>query len=102
MQAQALPTTELAQQQFNYLWNDLMTQSQAHENSAAPEPRFGFMAEQYGELLPLQVYCSAAGFYIGTYSERGPFTRESEEYWRKEDQAEQALATGKWTQRYDV
>lgn len=102
MRAQAMESMEVAQQQSVFLWNDLMTQSQALATTEVAQEQFGLMAEQYGEKLPLEVYRSQAGFYLGTYSERGPFTRESEEYWRKEEQAEQALATGKWTQRYDV
>ncbi|GKS73299.1 hypothetical protein AVME950_00405 [Acidovorax sp. SUPP950] len=102
MQAQALATSDLAQQQSIYLWNDLMTKSQAMEKTDDAQQQFGLMAGQYGERLPLEVCRSAAGFYLGTYTDRGPFTRESLEYWRKKEQAENALATGEWTQRYDV
>ncbi len=43
---------------------------------------------------------SAAGFYIGTFCPvEGPISRESQEYWRTEAQAEKALQTGRWTQR---
>lgn len=100
MQAQ-LVTMELAQHS-SFLWNDLMAQSRALATTEVTEQQFGMMAEQYGEKLPLEVYRSQAGFYLGTYSERGPFTRESVEYWRKKEQAEKALATGNWTQRYNM
>ncbi len=52
----------------------------------------------------LQVCQSAAGYYIGTnYATPEGFTepgsRDSQEYWPHRSQAEQALATGEWTQR---
>ena len=54
-----------------------------------------------GIRLPLQVLQSAAGFYLGTFNEQGPSSRESAEYWPSRDEAEQALANGPsaWTQR---
>lgn len=56
-----------------------------------------------GKELPLKVYRSYAGFYIGTWDEEnpeeGPCTRESEEYFRTREQAEAALTSGNWTQR---
>ncbi len=48
---------------------------------------------------PLQVIRSAAGFYIGTIDEYGPFSRESAEYFQTEESAKNALSTGEWTQR---
>ncbi|MCL4682470.1 MAG: hypothetical protein KJZ92_14530 [Rhodocyclaceae bacterium] len=60
----------------------------------------GILALQAGELLPLQVMHSAAGFYIGTqHPAEGPFSRESAEYWRDETEAATALEQGDWTQR---
>jgi len=61
---------------------------------------------QYGKLakdvcnvtLPLQVLRSQAGFYIGTFDEDGPCSRESVEYFPTKDAAFAALETGEWTQ----
>lgn len=55
-----------------------------------------------GQHLPLQVLRSAAGYYIGTYDDDGPVTRESVEYFRTHQSAQQALGTGAWTQRDHV
>lgn len=49
--------------------------------------------------LPLQVLKSVNGFYIGTADIDGPCSRESEEYWELQSDAENALATGRWTQK---
>ena len=55
---------------------------------------------ELGLTLPVGVLCSAAGFYLGTSDETGfPVSRESAEYFNTHDQAEQALASGNWTQR---
>ena len=63
-------------------------------------PPKGMLAEAAGKAFPLEVCKSAAGFYLGTLSEDGaPFTRESIEYWRKREQAEAALTSGRWTQK---
>ena len=59
----------------------------------------GFLARTFGGVvLPLKVLHSAAGFYIGTFDD-GPYSRESVEHWPNQDAADQALATGNWTQR---
>ena len=61
---------------------------------------YGFLAFTYtGRKLPLQVLQSQAGYYIGTASEDGPCSRESEEYWRTATKAQRALDTDDWTQR---
>ena len=39
------------------------------------------------------VYHSAAGYYVGTYCECGPYSRESG-YYRSREQADKALASG--------
>lgn len=63
-------------------------------------PAKGMLAAAAGRCFPLDVCRSAAGFYIGTRDEEGlPYSRESEEYWRKPEQAAQALQGGTWTQR---
>jgi hypothetical protein len=61
----------------------------------------GALALRYCHLrLPLKVLRSAAGFYIGTADESGgPCSRESNEYWELESEAELALASGQWTQK---
>lgn len=43
-----------------------------------------------GEEPVLGVYCSAAGWYIGTYCRCGPYSRESD-YYPTEEQAKRAL-----------
>ena len=50
-------------------------------------------------LLPLQVLQSAAGYYVGTCDEDGPVSRESNEYFKNRETAEQALADGNWSQK---
>lgn len=61
---------------------------------------FGMLAQRFcKKTLPLQVCRSNAGFYIGTYSEDGPCSRESVEYFRKEADAHDAMRVGNWTQR---
>lgn len=52
-----------------------------------------------GKCLPLQVIQSAAGYFIGTSDHNGPVSRESGEYFRSYEAAEQALSTGHWQQR---
>lgn len=48
-----------------------------------------------GEILPFEVLESGAGFYIGTWLD-GPWSRESENYWKTREEAQKALDTGKW------
>lgn len=48
--------------------------------------------------VPLQVCKSARGFYIGTWNDEGPTSRESEEYWPQAELAQTALLNGQWTQ----
>lgn len=52
-------------------------------------------------LLIFAVARSAAGFYIGTAASSGDMHRASAEYWRHQEDAEQALETGCWTLRHD-
>lgn len=60
----------------------------------------GKLAKEYcGKRLPLQVLQSHRGFYIGTFDEEGPCSRESEEYFAARPQAETAMAAGQWTQK---
>lgn len=53
------------------------------------------------DLLVVAVIRSAAGFYIGTTAKSGDGCRVSAEYWRHREAAEEALANGWWTLRYD-
>lgn len=60
----------------------------------------GYLALTYvSKRLPLQVRQSAAGYFIGTADDNGPVSRESVEYFRSYEAAEQALSTGRWQQR---
>jgi hypothetical protein len=60
----------------------------------------GYLALTYvGKRLPLQVRRSAAGYFIGTADDSEPVSRESVEYFRSYEAAEQALSTGHWQQR---
>lgn len=67
------------------------------------QPQIGYLAKVYcGKELPLQVIRpnTTSPFYIGTWdSEEGPFSRESVEYFPTRAVADEALATGRWTQR---
>jgi len=59
----------------------------------------GYLALTYADKrLPLQVRHSAAGYFIGTADESGPVSRESVEYFRSYQAADQALTTGGWQQ----
>ena len=61
---------------------------------------FGQLARRWAQkLLPLQVLQSAAGYYVGTCDEDGPVSRESNEYFKNRETAEQALADGNWSQK---
>lgn len=70
----------------------------ASPTETTPEP-IGWLAAQAGQLLPLLICQSRAGYYIGTLQEGLPFSRESVEYWPTLDLAEQALQSQCWTQR---
>lgn len=60
---------------------------------------WGWIAFTYGELLPLKVLHSNAGYYIGTVKGEETFTRESEEYWGVRSDAQNALDYRIWTPR---
>lgn len=64
-------------------------------------PPLGLLAQRSGQDLPLEICYSAAGFYLGTCNDEGPYTRESQEYWPRRELAQRALDTGRWTQRSD-
>jgi len=57
--------------------------------AAGASPR----CEDCGTMPKLDVYRSAAGFYVGTYCHCGPYTRESG-YYPSRELAEAALQTG--------
>ena len=65
-----------------------------------PSPPIGLLAKTFADReLPLEILRSAAGYYIGTWDEEGPFSWESQEYFSNEQAAQDALAQGAWTQR---
>lgn len=74
-----------------------MTQDQTKDQKAPVQ--YGVLANENGKTLELQVLQSYAGFYLGTFTEDGPFTRESQEYWKTEAMAKEALDAGRWTQK---
>lgn len=59
--------------------------------------------QQEGQISELKVMKSAAGFYIGrSIMEMGfplPYSRESQEYFPTEEEAESALKSGQYTKR---
>lgn len=60
----------------------------------------GCLALVAGQVFPLEVCRSRAGYYLGTRDLDGlPFSRESVEYWPTAAAAEAARAAGTWTQR---
>lgn len=56
--------------------------------------------EILGVSLELTVLQSNAGFYLGTYDEEGPVSRESEEYWNTKEQAQFALDNNEFIQKW--
>lgn len=77
----------------------------ARESAFLPEEQARLYVRELanGDVTPLQVMKSNAGYYIGrACNEDGfpvPFSRESVEYFATRDDAEFALQTGIWTQR---
>lgn len=66
----------------------------------ARPPMVGYMAAAAGQVFPLVVCESRAGFYLGTRDADGaPFSRESVEYWPTAGAAADALQARAWTQR---
>lgn len=66
-------------------------------------PPMGHLAyRDLGLRLPVTVLRSGAGYYLGTFNEEGPVSRESADYFKTQEEAEQALATDSWTQRLSV
>ena len=70
-----------------------------HDTGLPPQ---GILAKQAGRCFPLKICKSHRGFYIGTLNEGMPYTRESQEYWGKEEQATAALQKGAWTQKQNL
>lgn len=65
-----------------------------------PGLKMGQLAWEYCKVrLPLAVYRSAAGYYIGTMNEDGPCSRESVEYYPTSEMAAKALEDNTFTQR---
>lgn len=62
--------------------------------------KYGQIAKVWGfGELPLRVLQSNAGWYIGTWDNEGPVSRESECYYRTQEEAQKALDTNTWTQK---
>ena len=60
----------------------------------------GLLAKEIlGLTLELTVLKSGAGWYIGTFDNEGPVSRESVEYYQTESLADQALEQDLWTQK---
>lgn len=76
-----------------------MSQFQSQKSPSSAIVPHGLLAAQSGEFLQLQVVSSGGGYYLGTQSERGPFTLESEESWETHEKALMAWDAGCWTQR---
>ena len=71
-----------------------------HINGKLKSVPHGLLAKELLELtLELKVMKSAAGWYLGTFDENGPVSRESVEYFSTESSAEAAFKAGSWTQR---
>ncbi len=70
--------------------------------TTTPDTPYGKLAfDESGIKYPLQILRSAAGYYIGTADAFEPISRESEEYYRSNDAAKQALELNLWTQRHE-
>ena len=63
------------------------------------QKEYGQLAKDAGYYLELQVLQSAAGFYLGTWDDEGPVSRESQQYWKTYEEAAQAIESGEWIQR---
>lgn len=60
----------------------------------------GMLAKAAGQPLPLEPLCSNGPWYLGTFCPKeGPVSRESVEYFPSQEAAENAMASGEWTQR---
>lgn len=71
-----------------------------HINEKLKMVPHGLLAKKTLNLtLELKVLKSAAGWYIGTFDNEGPVSRESKEYYQSESLANQALESSSWTQR---
>lgn len=72
------------------------------------QPPIGMLAMQaFGVRLPLTVLKAPKGFFLGTFDEEGPVSRESVEYWAVEADAITALQSSNtdvqsWTQRTEA
>lgn len=64
--------------------------------------QYGALSEACGEKRPLEILKSAASYYLGTQTKRGPWTRESVQYWPSKEKAQNAWDTGNWTQKTDL
>ena len=102
-QGPGMPGAERSSVGADHSSADLAGVAQSDKDRAAADVpslgiRYGKLARAEGKLLPLEVCYSAAGFYLGTYCDEQPFSRESE-YFPSRDTATRALQSGEWTQR---
>lgn len=88
--------------------NSLIQQTRSPDESAehaqdalrGVPKKFGLLAREYcNKRLPVAVLESNAGFYIGTFDEEGPCSRESVEYFASQALAYKALESDGWTQK---
>lgn len=64
------------------------------------EQPFGKLCQEYcGIEMPVTVCWSPAGYYLGCRLYGQPYSRESEEYYRTEQEAQDALENDTWHQR---
>lgn len=77
-----------------------MVNGSVHHDLRPTPPGCGQLCYRWSRVeLPLSVCQSAAGFYIGCERDNQPYSRESVEYYRTPELAQEALDTGAWTQR---
>ncbi len=70
-----------------------------HINGKLTRVPYGLLAKEIlGLTLELRVLKSAAGWYLGTFNDGGPVSRESE-YFQTKFLAESALKNRTWSQR---
>lgn len=64
---------------------------------------FGFNAYQELSIkLELTILKCSLGYYIGTVNDCGPVSRESTDYYRTLEAAQQSLGEGTWKQLYNI
>lgn len=70
------------------------------DNARSCNTGFGRLSfEMDGIRRPLQILKSEKGYYLGTFDDEGPVSRESNEYWLTQEIAADAFKSGNWTQK---